>query len=791
MNATYSAEYRLLENEGIVDEEDEDDDEDVPPPENVVIQMPEEADQCSQWNHLSDLDEFFTRIYNYVQRDGFLCMVLQDFFQLVTLWFIVIFPTFLLTSVNYDLLFKDKFNMTYRVIISDAVLPWNQIRLNFHPFLIIILIVTSFYLAFRTLKSLLNISQYWEMKCFFMHALAINSRELSDKTWREVQSKLMHVQKRLHMCINRQELTELDIYHRILRFKNYLVAMVNKSVLPVKFFVPFWGDKVFFTSGLKYNYEMVLFWGPGAPFESNWQLRSEYKLEQKANELAIILSRRIFIIGVINLILAPVISIWTILYFFFENFAIFRSDPGLLGSRRWSLYGRHFLRHFNELDHEFNIRLTRGHRAAEKYMNMFWSPSLAIVSHFVIVVCSGMLAFLVVCTIKDEDTLGVQGVIGTITILGIIVTGARSFIPNENLVRMPESLLKTILLQIHYINDSWKGQAHTPKVKNEFSQLFQYQVVYLLDEMISPLVTPFILMFWLRKRSRLVVDFLRQFTVSIEGVGDVCSFAQMNIKKHGHPDWTCHDKLDTGTASNLEMRAEHGKTELSLMHFTLMNPDWKVPETEGEFVNSVRHNMSMMRRDTTGPYSNPLLTSSQALSLPASQGFYSQMSRMLRSSEYNSRLFTPEASTTQQAPFDASVDARTQSTSQHPQSLALDSKCDTPYYSMAETRSRNSYLPLGIEEHWRTELENHDEAVNDEINFSALYLHDRHVHRVNELSHSRVLPDSGSVHNSHDLHLFSPLSPGPGANSFPVPNNRLSNIEEEEELIRQNRSEQL
>lgn len=48
---------------------------------------------------------------------------------------------------------------------------------------------------------------------------------------------------------------------------------------------------------------------------------------------------------------------------------------------------------------------------------------------------------------------------------------------HQNLVRMPESLLKTILLQIHYINDSWKGQAHTPKVKNEFSQLFQYQVV--------------------------------------------------------------------------------------------------------------------------------------------------------------------------------------------------------------------------------------------------------------------------------------------------------------------------
>lgn len=68
------------------------------------------------------------------------------------------------------------------------------------------------------------------------------------------------------MCIHKQELTELgkvgccmwtftltydiyeflffktDIYHRILRFKNYTVAMVNKSLLPLKFRVPFMGE---------------------------------------------------------------------------------------------------------------------------------------------------------------------------------------------------------------------------------------------------------------------------------------------------------------------------------------------------------------------------------------------------------------------------------------------------------------------------------------------------------------------------------------------------------------------
>jgi len=37
-------------------------------------------------------------------------------------------------------------------------------------------------------------------------------------------------------------LVVLDIYHRILRFKNYSLAMMNKSLLPVKFQVPFVGE---------------------------------------------------------------------------------------------------------------------------------------------------------------------------------------------------------------------------------------------------------------------------------------------------------------------------------------------------------------------------------------------------------------------------------------------------------------------------------------------------------------------------------------------------------------------
>jgi autophagy-related protein 9 len=61
--------------------------------------------------------------------------------------------------------------------------------------------------------------------------------------------------------------------------------------------------------------------------------------------------------------------------------------------------------------------------------------------------------------------------------------------------------------------------------------------VYLLEELLSPVVTPFILCFHLRSKSLDIVDFYRNFTVEVVGVGDVCSFAQMDVRHHGNPAW--------------------------------------------------------------------------------------------------------------------------------------------------------------------------------------------------------------------------------------------------------------
>lgn len=57
----------------------------------------------------------------------------------------------------------------------------------------------------------------------------------------------------------------------------------------------------------------------------------------------------------------------------------------------------------------------------------------------------------------------------------------------------------------------------------------------MLEELLSPLVTPFFLIFKIRYKSLEIVDFFRNFTVEVTGVGDVCSFAQMDVRRHGNP----------------------------------------------------------------------------------------------------------------------------------------------------------------------------------------------------------------------------------------------------------------
>ncbi|XP_067929329.1 autophagy-related protein 9A-like isoform X2 [Watersipora subatra] len=570
-----------------------------------------EQNPAARWHHIENLDDFFSRLYTYHQRHGFFCMAIEDACQLIQFLIIVLFAGFLTECVDYGILFATEESGT-KHSFADVIITPCSCGFSIPTVAICILIALAFFLT-RALLYAYNLTKYWEMRQFYRHAMNIDPDELDNKTWSEVQSKLIEAQRNVQMCIYNNELTPLDIHHRILRYKNFFIAMINKSVIPVKFSLPFIGRFTYLSNGLKTTIEWLLFWRPFSqnisPFKDPYFIKEDFKSIHRRVYFSDELSRKILIVALLSLIFSPVIFLWQILYLFFVYGSIVKNEPGFLGSRKWSLYARAHLRHFNELDHELNARLCRAYQVSNDYLSGFMSPLIAVLAKFVSFVAGAVLVVLICFTVYDEDTLQIEHMLTVITACGVVLSTCRIFIPPENMVFVPEAKMIEILAHTHYQPIEWKDKAHTSQVREEFGQLFEFKAVFLLHELLSPLITPFILIFKLRPKSMEIVDFYRNFSVDVAGLGDICSFAQLDIRKHGNNMGETGGEDVSDDSVETYMQAEGGKVELSLMNFSLNNPTWAPPEQSARYLQSIRESAARDCRQTTTARANPLTDS--------------------------------------------------------------------------------------------------------------------------------------------------------------------------------------
>lgn len=454
-----------------------------------------------------------------------------------------------------------------------------------------------------------NLYYAHDIKLFYNNALKIDDSELAWINWSTVQERVREAQLEHQMCVHKREIDDLDIYHRILRFNNYMVAMVNKNLLPLQIRVPLLGDFHYLSKGLKYNLELLLFTNPWSPWENCWQLRDCFKDHTKRMSLAKQLEKQITMLALLNLLLCPLIQAWQILYFFFNYAELIKRSPASLGLRTWSLYAQITLRHFNELNHELKDRLNRAHKPATKYLASFSSPITTVIAKHIVFLSASVLGVLIMLTIYDESVLTVEHVLTIITVLGCIVAGARALMAEDDNLgagcagpARGEELFVQVLSHVHYLPAAWRGKAHTKDVAIHFQQLFQFRAVYIIFELLSPILCPLVI-FSLRSRALDIVDFYRNFTISVLGIGDVCSFAQLDVRKHGHPDWQTPGKIAAQKrAFNTQYtQGEEGKTELSLVAFSCRHPGWQPTEpSQRHFLRSLRQSIHSI------PAHNPL-----------------------------------------------------------------------------------------------------------------------------------------------------------------------------------------
>uniref|UniRef100_A0A2K6K5A3 Autophagy-related protein 9 n=2 Tax=Rhinopithecus TaxID=542827 RepID=A0A2K6K5A3_RHIBE len=152
---------------------------DSPPGEEDLLVHVAEGSK-SPWHHIENLDLFFSRIS--FCKNGFTCMLIGEIFELMQFLFVVAFTTFLVSCVDYDILFANKMvnhslhpTEPVKVTLPDAFLPAQvcSARIQENGSLITILFIAGVFWIHRLIKFIYNICCYWEIHSFYLHALRI------------------------------------------------------------------------------------------------------------------------------------------------------------------------------------------------------------------------------------------------------------------------------------------------------------------------------------------------------------------------------------------------------------------------------------------------------------------------------------------------------------------------------------------------------------------------------------------------------------------------------------------
>lgn len=97
--------------------------------------------------------------------------------------------------------------------------------------------------------------------------------------------------------------------------------------------------------------------------------------------------------------------------------------------------------------------------------------------------------------------------------------------------------------------------------------LFDYKVAIFLQELTSVIFAPLVLCLSLPTSAEQIVDFFREFTVHVDGLGYVCSFSQFNFERHGNVNYGVQ-----GAAIEDEYYlSKQGKMEKSFISFKVIH----------------------------------------------------------------------------------------------------------------------------------------------------------------------------------------------------------------------------
>lgn len=484
-----------------------------------------------KWANVENLDIFFQDVYNYYLGNGLSCIMLQKLLNLLTLIFVVYISTYLGYCIDYTALPRAH-NWTD---ISQSQCYVNNIT----GFIKMFLWCFYVFVFLKVIQLYFDYKNLMDVKNFYNYLLEISDDELQTIPWQIVIKQMIALKDQNALTANvvevkaKNRISAHDVANRIMRKENYLIALFNNDLLNLSLPIPFLRSNTL-TKTLEWNINLCIM---GYVFNDAGFIKQNFLRSSQREYIKEELQKRFMLAGFLNIILAPFLVTYFILLYFFKYFNEYKTSPGSIGMRQYTSLAEWKFREYNELYHIFKKRIGLSIPLADRYTNQFPKEKYNIIMKFIGFISGSFVAILAVLTIFDPEYFlnfeitNDRSVLFYLTVFGSLWTISHNSISKEYDIFEPEEKIKELSTFTHYLPDEWEGKYHTEEVKEEFCKLYNLRIIILLRELASLITTPFILWFSLPQSTDAIIDFFRDSSIYVDGLGYICKFAMFDTIK--------------------------------------------------------------------------------------------------------------------------------------------------------------------------------------------------------------------------------------------------------------------
>lgn len=454
-------------------------------------------------------DKDLKRIYKYFTHKGYRNILFLEAINLGSTLFMIFFILILVNCIDYQGLGEiNKYDNYYL---------WDYIQVNQminNSFLgISCVIIFGLYIIIRLVTLLDESQKYYKIKLFFKEKLDLDTYEIQNIEWEEIAQKIES-----NYGINVYQITS-----RILRKENLMIPIFDSKINHLIVSKLMEWNLIFSI----FNTVLTYFNTDDIAIQNSMKDENESEEEEEflISDLEKIKQQQIYFrdrrtiknkcqsklitLSVLTYICMPFLFIYILFFTFLKYGERYYHKPAKITYRQWSLNSYWKMRYFNELEHNFEMRMDISSKYAKEYLDYFKSIIFTTVIKFIVFMSSSFFITLIILSIYNENLLlnlnisKNKHVLWYLGIFASIIAIGRSILKNKKIKTQDKNIsYKKLLIYNPFLHSPSFMIAHQTnkkyedyKKKNLIQQYYTYQISTLLRECFSVLLVPFYLIY--------------------------------------------------------------------------------------------------------------------------------------------------------------------------------------------------------------------------------------------------------------------------------------------------------